>query len=135
VRALGTARPPELALDADPAAVRDDGRLPHERLDADRGRLPVRPAPPEPRLAELDRAAGDDGRELPRLVVEDEDGEQDPDEKGRLGIRRVVVDELEIDHLGCVARAVADLEDARVPTRALGHPRPDVGEQLVHDLL
>jgi hypothetical protein len=42
----------------------------------------VRPAPPEPRLADLDRPADGDGSKLPRRSVEDEDREQDPDEEG-----------------------------------------------------
>jgi hypothetical protein len=42
----------------------------------------VRPPPPEPRLANLDRPAAGDGGQPPRLSVEDEDREEDPDEKG-----------------------------------------------------
>src|SRR5690606_1991779 len=42
--------------------------------------------------------------------------------------------ELDARHLGSVTLAVAGLEDARVPTRARGEPRPDFLEQLVGNL-
>jgi hypothetical protein len=42
----------------------------------------MRPAPPEPGLAELDRAAARDGDPLPRSV-DDEEREQDADEQRR----------------------------------------------------
>jgi hypothetical protein len=43
----------------------------------------VRPPPPEIRLADLDRSATGDRREPPRLAVEDEDREEDPDDERR----------------------------------------------------
>src|SRR5207248_660964 len=49
--------------------------------------------------------------------------------------RGIEVDELEINHLGCVAGSVAELDDPGVAARSVGHPRPDVVEQLVHHLL
>src|SRR5581483_7620979 len=48
---------------------------------------------------------------------------------------RVVVDELEVDHLRGVTLPRADLHDARVAARPVGHARRDVREELVHDLL
>src|SRR6266536_3793099 len=48
---------------------------------------------------------------------------------------RLVVDELEIDHVGCVAVARAELHDARVAAGAVDEARRDVGEELVHDVL
>ena len=49
--------------------------------------------------------------------------------------RRLVVDELEVDHLGGVALARAEPDDARVAARPLGEPRGDVGEEPVHDVV
>src|SRR5207237_45406 len=58
----GAAHAPPLARDVDPAVVVDLDDTADERLDPDRGPPPVAPAPPEPGLAELHRAAaGDDG--------------------------------------------------------------------------
>ena len=48
---------------------------------------------------------------------------------------RVVVDELEVDHVGGVALARAELDDPRVAAGPLREARRDVGEQLVHDVL
>ena len=76
----GTVCLPQLTVDANPAVV---GHLAHEADESLRAnsRAPAMgPAPPEPGLAELDRAAADDGNPPPRSV-EDEEREQDADEK------------------------------------------------------
>src|SRR4051812_35573950 len=48
---------------------------------------------------------------------------------------RRVVHELQVDHRRRVARARAELHDARVAARPVGEARADLGEQLVHGLL
>jgi hypothetical protein len=76
------AHAPALAVQAEPVVVVHLADAADERLDADGRAAPVRPAPPEPRLAELDRAAAGDGQPAPRLV-DDEDRKQDCDDEER----------------------------------------------------
>src|SRR5438552_1768147 len=76
----GRASPPELAADARPAGAGHLAAGPDERLDAHLGTPPLRPAEPEPRLADLDRAAARDGHPFPG-AVEDEDCEEDADDE------------------------------------------------------
>src|SRR5262249_41799559 len=47
----------------------------------------------------------------------------------------LVVDELQIDHLGRVALPLPELHDPRVAARPLGETRRDLGEELVHDVV
>src|SRR5919202_3308088 len=46
-----------------------------------------------------------------------------------------MVDEFEVDHLGRVALARAELHDPGIAARAVGEARPDLGEELVDDVL
>src|SRR5262249_18460680 len=55
--------------------------------------------------------------------------------KGPPSYSRVSLDQLEVDHLRGVRRARAQLEDPRVPARALGVARRDLLEELVDHAL
>src|SRR5437867_1383473 len=48
---------------------------------------------------------------------------------------RLVVHELEVDHLGGVTVARPELDDARVAARSVGKARRNVGEELMHHVL
>jgi hypothetical protein len=76
------AHAPALAVQAKPAVGVHLTDAADERFHADGRAAAVRPAPPEPRLAELDRTAAGDCQPAPRLV-EDEDREQDCDDEER----------------------------------------------------
>jgi hypothetical protein len=79
-RSLGACAP-ELAAHRHPAGIGHLAVGADERFGAHLGTPPLRPAQEEPRFADLDRTAADDGNPLPR-PVEDEGREQDGDDEG-----------------------------------------------------